>query len=128
MWCAVSRIWVFMHLLVLSVEDLQEQRLFMPVILELGFTGLIRTVWSLDTPAVLPGILLLAAGYVTGEWVGYGDGWLVLALGMWMDSAELIRMLLTGSILACVCGICMKRKEVPFVPFLTAAYVIGEWL
>lgn len=126
--CAMSRIWIFVHLLALSAEDIWERQLFMPAILELGFIGLIRMVWSPDTPAVLPGILLLAAGYVTGERIGYGDGWLILALGMWLDNAELIRMLLTGSSLACVCGIFLRRREVPFVPFLAAAYVIGEWL
>lgn len=125
---AVSGVWVLAHLLVLSAEDLQEHQLFMPVVAELGLTGLFRILAAGEAPALLPGILLLAAGYLTEENIGYGDGWLVLALGMWMSSGEIFRMLLVGSVLSLIWGVCFHRKEVPFVPFLTAAYVIGEWV
>lgn len=124
----MSGVWVLAHLLVLSAEDLREHQLFMPVIAELGLTGLFRTFAAGEAPALLPGILLLAAGYLTEEKIGYGDGWLVLALGMWMSSGQILRMLLAGSVLSLIWGVCLRRKEVPFVPFLTAAYVIGEWV
>lgn len=124
----MSRIWILMHLLILSAEDLWEQQLFLPVILELGLTGLMHTLWAGEMPALIPGCFLLAAGYITEERVGYGDGWLVLALGMWLDNRTIFRVLFGGSVLVLIWGICLRRKEVPFVPFLTAAYMIGEWL
>lgn len=124
----MSGVWVLVHLMVLSAEDLWERQLFLPVIWELGITGLIWRLWTGELPALLPGLFLLMAGCVTKEKVGYGDGWLVLALGMWMDNPEIFKMLLVGSILSSIWGICVHRREVPFVPFLTAAYVIGEWL
>ncbi|MBS6397749.1 MAG: prepilin peptidase [Clostridiales bacterium] len=117
--------WIFGHLLVLSVEDIKERQLYMPAILELGMTGLL---FGGGTGGWILGILMLGVGYISGERIGYGDGWLILALGMWITSGRLVWMLLIGLTLTLLYSFCSGKKELPFVPFLLAGYVLGGWI
>jgi len=123
MWRIVSKIWVSVHLLLLSVEDIKEQQLFMPAILELGLSGWIYALNTNHTPALTPGLFLLIVGHLTKEQIGYGDAFLVLALGMWMTDIQILLILIVGMIFSIVFAVCFRKKELPFVPFLTAAYL-----
>ncbi|MDE6961934.1 MAG: hypothetical protein K2P27_13925, partial [Lachnospiraceae bacterium] len=58
---------------------------------------------------------------------GYGDGWLILALEMWLSVPELLYLLFLGIGMGTLYGFCFRIREVPLVPFLTAAYLIGVW-
>ncbi len=121
----MSRLWVLAHLLLLSVEDIKERKLCLMVILELGVTGLFHSVCTKVAPALLPGFFLLLLGRTSGEKIGYGDGYLVLALGMWMTGSEIWRMIACGALLCVASAACLEKQELPFVPFLTAAYLMG---
>lgn len=124
----MSRWWIFLNLLVLSLEDIKEGQLSMAVILELTVTGRIHAAYTGQVPSVGLGLFLLSLGFFSGEKIGYGDGWLMFALGMWMTLPELLSIFLAGVGLCAMYGICMKRVEVPLVPFLTVGYLMGEWL
>lgn len=85
--------------------------------------------------AILPGILLLIGGAVSGGRIGLGDGLMVTALGS-LVSLEEVFMLLAWAF----CGAFVyagiqfmkgrgRRNQVfPFVPFLLAGYVGGMLL
>lgn len=120
--------WIGLHLLYLSWEDLRERELSMMVVAELGGTGALYCLLTGNAPCLLPGVLFLFFGFVTDEAVGYGDGWLILALGLWMSAEELLSAVFLGMILGSGFAICFGKKEIPFVPFLGAAYVVGRWL
>ena len=62
------------------------------------------------------------------EKIGYGDGWLILGMGMWCSAEEIVSVLLMGCVLCTGAGILRKEKELPFVPFLTAGYIAGRYL
>lgn len=115
-------------MLFLSVEDMKGGQLSLSVILELGCSGILPVLCKGHVPQWGPGLFVLAAGYISREQIGYGDGWLLLALGMWMTFPELLFMLFLGMGLGILYGLCFRQKELPLVPFLTAAYVIGEWI
>lgn len=122
------QMWVLIHLTVLAVEDYLEGLLFLPVIAELGIVGAVRCVLSGTGPELLPGLLTLAFGKLSKEQIGYGDGWLLLALGFWLESQRLYQTVFLGILLCCVGAFLSRKKELPFVPFLTAAYLlIGGW-
>lgn len=112
----------------LSAEDIAEHRISLFVILELGGTGFFYIAAAGRMPQLWPGILLLTIGYFTQEEIGYGDGWLLLALGMWMELRELLWMFFAGIGLGGLYALLFCKKELPLVPFLTAAYIMGEWL
>lgn len=124
----MSGLWILGHFLWLSIEDMRKGQLSLAVIAELGMTGLIRLIWSHGTAAWLPGIFLLWAGYISKERIGYGDGWLILALGAWLSAEELFRLLGLGFLYCVVFGVVSGKQELPFVPFLTAAYITGGGL
>ncbi len=118
--------WIIFHLIWLSVEDLRGGRLSLIVILELGMTGISGK--SATLSSILPGIVLLLAGRMSKERIGYGDGWLVLALGMWISAERILKMLFWGMLLAVAAGMILKKREVPFVPFLMIGFLLGEWI
>lgn len=121
-------LWILLHLLYLSAEDVKEQRISIPVILELGCTGMLCAAAEGRIPSLLPGCLVLLAGFFSRERIGYGDGWLMMALGMWMDTAGLLRLFFGGVMLGSLYALSFRKKELPLVPFLTAAYIMGKWI
>lgn len=124
----MSRWWILLNLLVLSLEDIKEGQLSMAVIFQLAVTGGIHAAYTGQMPSVGPGLFLLGFGFFSGEKIGYGDGWLMVALGMWMTLPELFSVFSMGVGLCALYGICKKRPEVPLAPFLTFGYLIREWL
>lgn len=81
---------------------------------------------------VILGLVFFAVSKCTKEALGYGDSWIILLLGIWLGSAKMIQVLLVSSLLSGVASLFLlwrrgwKRKEtIPFVPFLTIAYVLG---
>lgn len=125
MLCFLSRVWVLLFLGVLSIEDILEHQISMKWIGILGITGFIYSIWTKHIPVFWLGILLLLFSYVTREQIGYGDGFLVLVLGMWMDMGQLCNMLFIAAIISFLTAVCLKKRELPFVPFLTVGYIIG---
>ena len=124
---AMERCWILGHLLFLSAEDIKERQLSLWVIGELGVTGLFCKVAAGEAPRFFLGFLLLTVGYLGKEQIGYGDGWLILALEMWLSVPELLYLLFLGIGMGTLYGFCFRIREVPLVPFLTAAYLIGVW-
>ncbi len=118
--------WVGLHLLYLSWEDAKDRQISITVVAELGITGMVYCMLTANRPCLLPGFLLLLAGLLSAEAIGYGDGWLVLALGMWLDAQTLFLMLFLGMLLGIGFALSFQRREIPFVPFLGLAYILKE--
>lgn len=92
--------------------------------------------------ALLLGIGCLFWGKCTKEAVGYGDGILLCALGMFYTLEELCLLCMIASLLAATIGlVCIivfqkgRKYEIPFVPFLFVSWfliygtnMIGEML
>lgn len=80
--------------------------------------------------SVLPGLLFWGLAKCTDS-IGEGDGLMLLVLGMYMHMGQLLGVsfgaFLLSAILSAVCLITKKgnfRTEIPFAPFLFAAYGI----
>jgi leader peptidase (prepilin peptidase)/N-methyltransferase len=124
----MSGVWILGHLIWLSIEDMKSRQLSMIPILILGVTGVIRLFLTGEPMVWMPGTLLLLIGFATKESIGYGDGWLLLALGMWLSMERLVYMLGVGILCAVLYALLRGAKEVPLVPFLTAAYLTEGWI
>lgn len=86
--------------------------------------------WGLS---ILPGVFLLLSGWLSGWQIGAGDGVIVLVMGLWLGFAKTLVVLLTGMLFCSIfCGVLVffkraeRRTEIPFVPFLLAACLIGR--
>lgn len=120
----MSTLWIFLHLLILSWEDIKEQLLSFGLLLELLLTGLLSALWSGREVTWIPGLFLLIVGKLSGERIGLGDGWLLLALGMWMPYETLLEVLFLGLLAGAGYGILLGRKEIPLVPFFMIGFVM----
>ena len=80
---------------------------------------------------LLPGILCLGLGWITREAIGYGDGFLLCAMGMHLSFEDMIAITMMASFFAGIVGVLLiifrKKKgkdQLPFVPFLLMATVM----
>ena len=82
--------------------------------------------------ALLPGLIFLMISKVTKESMGYGDGIIVLVMGVYISIQKLIGSLVLALIFAAVWSIILvvffrkkKQEEFPFVPFVLLGYLGG---
>lgn len=78
---------------------------------------------------VLPGVFCLGLGRLTREKLGYGDGWLLLILGLFLGITKVISLLLGACLLVLLYALFLllrrrltRQESVPFLPFLLLAY------
>lgn len=86
--------------------------------------------WGLS---LLPGVLLLGLGWLSHWQIGIGDGAVILIMGIWLGYIETFAILLMGMFLCSLfCGGLLlfrkagRKTEIPFVPFLLIAWLIGR--
>lgn len=137
------RYWITgFFLFVCSWQDIRRKKLSGELFLLFGIGAIIvdifyqTSIWLCIT-AMLPGLILLAFGKISEQQIGYGDGFAVMVMGLLLPGRETVAVLLFGFFLCALGSVGLffsgkwKRKmAVPFVPFLTAAYVLlllPEW-
>lgn len=88
-----------------------------------GMTG--NQSWLSVVLSVLPGVLFWMLSFVTGEKVGYGDGWLLVMIGVFTGLWKCFLILLVGLtaeslvvLVLLVMGRITKNRQIPFAPFL----------
>lgn len=86
----------------------------------MGETGLPAVAVSL-----LPGAGFFLLSFISGEKVGYGDGWVLLMIGLFLGVYRCFLILLTGllaesavAIVLLACRKIQRDREIPFSPFL----------
>lgn len=86
----------------------------------MGEAGLMSAALSL-----LPGVGFFLLGFLTKEKVGYGDGWALLMIGLFMGIYRCFLILLAGLmvesavvIVLLAIGKVKRDREIPFLPFL----------
>lgn len=80
---------------------------------------------------MVPGIFLLVAAKLSGEQIGYGDGLLMTAAGLFLGFRETVELLFFASVAAgavgCILMFLLKKKKtytMPFVPFVLGVFVV----
>lgn len=96
-------------------------------LVESRVVSLLEWGWSL-----LPGVLLLGLGWLSQWQIGFGDGVIILVMGLWLGFQETVVVLLIGMFLCSIfCGGLVffrkvgRKTKIPFVPFLWIACLIG---
>jgi len=126
-------------LLANAVWDLRKKEILtVPTLLVLA-AGIVRVSLAcrggsvLWMAALLPGIFLMLFSIITAGRIGFGDGMVLCAAGIWCGT-ESILLSLFFALLAvpAAAGILRIRKhpvrELPFVPFLTAGFFLERIL
>ncbi len=81
--------------------------------------------WQSAAIALIPGAAFWLLSYVSGEKVGYGDGWLLIMIGLFMGLRKCFLILLIGLVSASLAALVLlacrkvsKNDGLPFAPFL----------
>lgn len=82
-------------------------------------------------PGFIPGILCLILAKLTTEAIGYGDAFMLIAIGTFCAITTLLFLLLCGFLLAGIVSVVLlalkkrnKKEEIPLIPFLLSGYVL----
>ena len=127
---------LIMFLAVLAYEDIRKETMNLVVITVCGASGaalkLISGAGVMDIlPGTAVGLLLLALSFASRQAIGYGDGLVFTASGIYLGLTGNIVFLLVSLILGAIASalliaIKVKRKNdrIPFAPFMLAGYVL----
>lgn len=81
--------------------------------------------WLAVVSSVMPGVMFWMLSFITGERVGYGDGWMLIMVGLFMGLWKSFLILMVGLILSSlvvlillVLGKASRNDQLPFAPFL----------
>jgi len=120
-----------------AVIDIKKREIPIWVFVMLGITALTGSIWCEGyefykmAAGIMPGILLLGLARVTEQSIGYGDGIVLAEIGCMMGAGVCMIILAGALALAGVFSIGMliikkvdKRYRIPFIPFLTTAYIV----
>ncbi len=123
-------------LLIQSVWDIRTKALplrtsILIALCGLGYSAYMRRDgWEIIV-ALIPGVLCLVIGYITRQAIGYGDGILLCALGMWYSCEVVVATFMIALIVAAMTGLVLLvlfqksgKYEVPFVPFIFLSWCI----
>ncbi len=94
-----------------------------------------ETSWPLVLLSMSPGICFWLLSFLTGEKVGYGDGWLLLMVGLFLGFEGCFLTLLLGLVAESVAVLILlglkkikRDEEVAFAPFLLVGMGLVLWL
>ena len=113
-----------------AFDDLRTKQVRLMEIIIFGVIGILINVFSpsQSLPSIVGGVavglILVLISYLSKEKVGMGDALIVTVSGLYLGFVNTIVLLWLSSLLTAVYCIFRKKKEAPFVPFLTFAYVI----
>lgn len=75
--------------------------------------------------SLIPGLGFFLLGFFSGEKVGYGDGWVLLMIGLFLGAYRCFLTLFTALLAESAAAIVLlmfrkigRDREIPFVPFL----------
>ena len=134
--CQVANWFVLILLAVASVIDWRKREIPITLlfIMSAGITIFAIyckdiTIWYRLAGGAL-GMMLFVVSTVTKEAIGYGDSWLILLLGVQLGILRVLQLLFAASILAVIFAVFYlwvrkwnRDATLPFVPFLTIAYL-----
>lgn len=91
--------------------------------------------WTMVVLSVLPGLAFWGISFITGEKVGYGDGWMLIMIGLFTGIGKCFMILLTGLMLESTVVLLLLAarristdRTVPFAPFLLLGMGVTIWL
>ena len=133
----MCRDWIIGFFLIMySLQDLRKKQISEKGLIGFGIIGMIYAVVCKNhlfsiLIGILPGCILLLFGRMTKQAIGYGDGILLLFMGLFLSGRDILALLGMALclssffvVLLFFIGKLKKRMTLPFVPFLGISWVI----
>ena len=126
---------------VICVFDIKRKKIPVYMLIILAAAGIISnfTVGEFDIEkriiAMLPGMILLIVSMITKQQIGYGDGMIILIMGLYIDIDDILSIVLSSFLLSSIAAIILmtvfkkkKNFEMAFSPFLLIGYGLVKGL
>lgn len=127
---------MLLALMTVSISDIRKKEIpvvsliLMSVSLLILRIFVLNTTWEATLGGIVVGVLFFAISRLTREAIGYGDSWVILFLGICLGGVVTIQILFWASFMTSVFSIikCIRhgwnrKQTLPFLPFLTVAYI-----
>jgi leader peptidase (prepilin peptidase)/N-methyltransferase len=124
-------------LTVLSAEDIIRKEISLVPVGIMAAVGALCSVLAGEWTEIyvllqfLPGLFVLIFAKMSREYIGYGDGWVLLSLGCFLSVDSLVALCMVSLTCAGIVALFMlivmhrgRRTQIPFVPFLLIGYVV----
>lgn len=134
--CEVENWTMLLVLMTVSISDFRKKEIpvvsliLMSVSLLILRIFVLNTTWEATLGGIVVGVLFFAISRLTREAIGYGDSWVILFLGICLGGVVTIQILFWASFMTSVFSIikCIRhgwnrKQTIPFLPFLTVAYI-----
>lgn len=130
------------YILAAAWQDIKKKSISSWLFIVFGVLGVIENLlfkqqeWGQILASMLPGMLLLLLTKCSGGAIGSGDGCFFLVSALYLKVGHLIMLLCFGLMLCTMCcmgiimssfftGISVRKKSLPFLPFLLPVWI---WL
>lgn len=140
----IQRFIVLFMLIACSKEDILHRRIRVRWLLYFTMAGFLcqffikKQLFSVLLLGMIPGFVILIFSVVSHGSIGKGDGMLLMAIGIYLGVAPTVWIIVYAVFISAFCALFLqfvKKKnkdyEMPFVPFLLAAFLInfvfGKW-
>ena len=131
----IAHICLIIILGVICVFDIKRKKIPVYMLIILAAAGIISnfTVGEFDIEkriiAMLTGMILLIVSMITKQQIGYGDGMIILIMGLYIDIDDILSIVLSSFLLSSIAAIILmtvfkkkKNFEMAFSPFLLIGY------
>ncbi|MCI8326427.1 MAG: hypothetical protein HFI37_01460 [Lachnospiraceae bacterium] len=128
---------ILVALTIFSIQDIKRKRIHSLSVFTFLFIGILFLFFSEETGLLNPlggvclGLVMFGISWITGEALGYGDGWIFLTTGIYLGAQKNFQLFVTSTFIACAFSIIQMifgrkgaKDEIPFVPFIWMAYMI----
>lgn len=108
------------------------------VLIVMGIVGIASSFYAQQSiisvaVALIPGIVLMAAAFLTGEQIGYGDAAVVTLMGLFVTADIVCSTMVMGFTIAGIISVILiasgragRKKQIAFTPFLLLGYGLTE--
>lgn len=135
----IVNIFILTLLIIASISDIRNKKISNHLLIAFGILVIPVFFWrcyhgqflaAKSVPwGVLPGLVCLLLGKITRESIGYGDGYLISIIGMYMGLSKTIGLVITALFFIGLFSIGMllfqkanRKTQIPFIPALLMAF------
>ena len=112
------------------MQDFKSKEVSLQSLIVLLVTCILFTDVKTFLEGMIVGVFFFLFSKCTNEAIGYGDSWIILSLGICLGIQKVLVLILGASVLTIIVSLFLyigkrwnRKYTIPFVPFLTLAYI-----
>lgn len=123
---------------IISIIDFSTKKIPVVVLIVMGIVGTASSIYAQQSimsvaVAQIPGIVLMAAAFLTREQIGYGDAAVVTLMGLFVTVDIVCSTMVMGLTIAGIISVILiasgrvgRKMQIAFTPFLLLGYGLTE--